>query len=188
MKGISGIALVLLLAGCASGSKVVADTGKPSGSPAHTSASDVPADPNESIYEQMRAGAFQYGSIIDGFGDEIALTLKLKPLAKGDQKDAIENLLSILDSAGGSLEDFQDAPTKESVAQDFKSADDRRLKAIDGGNDALHLIREAQGSLEDLSGLNSSQVNELAKMLDLSEQDLIEAIEAWGGKAEAPDN
>lgn len=145
-----------------------------------------PKDPAEKVYEQFRSGAFQYGSIVDTLGEAIAKAVEAKQSASGAAKDALDEVLSILDSAGAALEDFQEAPPAEKEFKDnFAKYDDIRLKAIDAGNDALHLLREAKSVFAAYKSDTKNDLNTTTEgLVDLAESDLKEAITAWGGTPE----
>ena len=80
-----------------------------------------------------------------------------------------------------------EAPTLEAFESRFGEFDDRRLAAIVSVNDAMHELRDAQGTLASLAetakGM-ASELDRLAQRLLAAESDLLSALEAFGGKDE----
>ena len=95
-----------------------------------------------------------------------------------------------IDSAGEGVAEFgDDPPSKSEIEKSFGTYDEKRLKAIEAANDALHDLREALGILESLSGGENAEVVRIAlqvkSLLAVAIDDVWGAIEAFGGEPEA---
>lgn len=180
-----GLVFLVILAGCGGAKETSLPDGKSSGSSGTSS-----ADPVEVGYEQVRAGSFQYGAVVDTLGEAIERCLKVLDTAKGPAKEATEDIRDALDSAGAAIEAFQEAPAdKATYEKNFKAEDEKRLKAINGGNDALHLLGEAREIMSSYEqDLGKPVDKELADLIQLAIDDLSEAIVTFGGKVETEES
>lgn len=148
-----------------------------------------PSDPDEALYEMCRKGAVQ----LDGAADTIAETLqtakKVKPFASGSATEAMDEVISMIDSAGAGIADYtMPVPVKEEFLATARDQDERRLKAIEVSNDAIRDLKEAGGILDSLAqnaqGTFKKGLVEIDELLDLSLRDMYDAVEALGGKVE----
>lgn len=123
---------------------------------------------------------------MDTLTEALDRCLALRKSAKVPAKAALEEVRDALDSAGAAVEDFQLALAEEAeFEKNFKAEDERRLKAIDGGNDALHILGDAQAVLGSYShDVGKPLDQELESLIQLAMEDLKEAIQAYGGKVE----
>lgn len=169
MRRLLGLILLLGLIGC--GGPKASDV--PSGAQPTASAS-------ESWYERTRSGTFQLGSVLSTIQEAFEASETSTKAAKGDAKALWADVTDALDTAGASLEPFTEFNLSESdFDKDFVAQDDKRLKAIEAANDALHPLDDAAEALGELS--DGQQVLELVR---LAQDDLKEAIETLGGKVE----
>jgi hypothetical protein len=148
--------------------------------------------PEEQLYEQLRSGSFQLDAAAGSIEDTLeAAKSAHKALAKyAEAASAMQDVIEYLDSAGEGVAEFGDGtPNKEDVAKNFAASDDKRLKAIEAANDALHDLREALGILESLSGSENDTVAKKAlsvkALVAVAIDDVWGAIEAFGGEPEA---
>jgi hypothetical protein len=102
-------------------------------------------------------------------------------------------VVDFVDSTGAAIaEHVEDPPARERVAAEFGAFDEKRLKAIAAGNEALRDLREALGVLEGLASGEDAKVAQLAlevkSLLAVALDDLWGAVEAYGGEPEASDD
>ena len=172
MRWLALALLILLACGCG---------GRHEDPPA---ANQPPASPEDALYQQLRAGAFQLGAAQDSLAEALRAVqdLNVGPAARQAQQDAE----ALLDSAGASLGDFLEPPARGKIAEEFAAHDEMRVKAIEAANDALHETREAAGILRSLADEGVDGAAQAAELADLAANDLQSAIDALGGQVEDP--
>jgi hypothetical protein len=143
-------------------------------------------NPERTVYEQLRAGAFQIAGVEATIEEVLVKVNALKP---GTTAEGLQDLVDALDSVGATLADHTTEPTEPAkTAAGFAAMDERRLAAISASNDALHELEDAGGILEALrpSLGDRPEVPEIAELLQLGVEDLREAIRSLGGVVEQP--
>lgn len=148
-----------------------------------------PNHPNATLYEQLHSGAFQYDTAGDNLQDASDTLEAIKPGSDSNLAGALKDLSDSLDDAGGSIGDFADPPASEdAVKADFKTYDDKRLKAIEAGNDALHALYDAEGMIDDLKQdakySGRKDLDDIMKFLDLAIDNITGGVQSLGGKVE----
>ena len=187
MKRALGAMIFLVALGC--GAKDATST-EPPPNPSMSTATP-PKDEATTLQEQIRAGAYQIDAAMGAL--ERAMNL-VRPLAKENApalKEPLANIAEMLDSAGATIMDFNDAPSLDAVRSDFKKHDDHRLKAIEEANDARREIDEARGIVADLlqSGAPVEAKTKLQEIQDAIEEaldGLEEGIQSFGGQVDVP--
>lgn len=185
MRTVVLAALILLaLAGC--GNKDGGTQAVPPASTGAPSSSEGPKDEATALLEQLRGGAYQIDVAMGSM--EVAMN-RVRPLMAdnpAETKEALQNIADMLDSAGATLIEFNDAPTIEQVRANFKENDDRRLKAIDEADDARQEVEQARTIVSDM--LHSeppaeikSKLEEIDTAIDEALDAIEAAIEAFGG-------
>ncbi len=146
-------------------------------------------NPEQTIFEQLRSGAFQIAGV--GGTVEEALTKSRALDVKGDPQlaAAMGEFLDALDSVGATLAEHTTEPAEPAKSDpEFAKMDERRLSAISAANDALHELEDASGILDTLSQdpalANRPEVAEILGLLRLGMDDLQEAIRSLGGVVE----
>lgn len=145
-----------------------------------------PNQPEETLYEQIRAGSTQIEGVIDTLD---AVLERVKKVDSGTDKEVravVEDLKDSLDAAGATLADFAgEAPDRKTVEKQFAKYDEWRIQAIAAGNDARHEMIDAQGLADTLSETAEvSGMDDVADLLEVGIADLKDAIETLGGKIE----
>lgn len=107
----------------------------------------------------------------------------------GDLAEGLSDATDLVDSAGAGIAEYgDDPPAKEDVSKNFSAFDDKRLKAVEAGNNALHDLREASGLFESLEeeapASFQAKIAALRSLLAVAVDDLWSAIEAYGGTPE----
>lgn len=176
----------LLSMGCGSQSESV-DPQMPVGSTSASTAEKV--DPDSLVFRQLHEGTTQLDGAADTIEEALRVADSLRSSVRGAVKNALEDILEYINSAGETIADFTiPPPSREDFDAHFAQFDDRRLKAIDAGNDARHEIREALG-IADALGQDQSipkhkEFDQLADLLSVAASDLADAVIALGGKVE----
>lgn len=111
------------------------------------------------------------GSVADA--REAALAEQAK--AKGERRQALDEAVALIDSAGASLADYSEAPAESDPA----ALGRWRKQAAEAAGDALIDLGEARGIVESLGDSAT-----LAAIVQVAEDDVREAVEGLGGKAE----
>jgi predicted outer membrane protein len=182
-------AVVVFALGCAQKSP---EGGSPPNDAPATSTS-APKDASAALYEQLRAGAYQVDAAMGAM--ERAMN-EVRPLAQDkpeETKEALQTVADLLDSAGATVVEFNDAPTEKAVKADFSGNDERRLKAIEETNDARQDVDTARGYVTDLLASEPPQdvrakLEEIDDAIEEALDALEAAIEALGGKVEDGDS
>lgn len=147
-----------------------------------------PADPERALFEQVRSGTYQINAAMDSIEEARKTAKEMAARETGQTQHALLTIASNLDDAGGTLSDFADDPPPiEKFKSDFATQDDRRLKAIDGANDALDAVHDAQDLVEALLKSNppepeKTQLSEADSALDGCVEAVEDAIKTMGGK------
>lgn len=141
-------------------------------------------------HEQYRAGVFSLSIAQESLATalEAVQALRDQMPAGTEVREGLSAVAESVDGAGANIADVPtEAPTLDQFEARFSEYDDRRLAAITAVNDALHELRDAQGTLADLAESAKGMVGELDRLsqrLDGAEADLQSALEAFGGKDE----
>ena len=116
----------------------------------------VPLPPSVDAVAGMREAdaeaAYSLDAASEAIADALTATRKLAPAVGGDAKDALLDVAEMLDSAGATLADHDEPPPDlETYRKAQAEGTEERRKALDAALDALHELRDAQGTLDDLS-------------------------------------
>ncbi len=172
------VSVASLSVGCGCGSK-------PEERPARAVVKINPDKPEDTLFEQMRAGAFQFTGVIETLDAAVGKLKDVKPGSDAALKAGLEELTEAIDAAGAALADYTDEPDRARLAKKFPEYDERRIRAIGDANDALHNLDEAAGIATTLaSDKNLDELNDVADLLDLAIEDIKDAIASLGGKVE----
>lgn len=171
----------LAIAGCgdkgaAPGAGTASNTGTEASAP-------EPKDEATALLEQLRGGSYQIDVAMGSM--EVAMN-RVRPLAAQnaeETREALQNIADMLDSAGATLIEFNDAPTLEDIRANFKQHDDHRLKAIEEADDARQEIEQARGIVADM--LNSQPPADVKATLDEIDTAIDEALDAIEAAIEA---
>lgn len=146
-----------------------------------------PTRPEDTLYEQLRAGAFQLTGVIETLDAAIDKLKEIPPQKNAETKAALADLAEAVDAAGALIADYTDEPDRVRLGKVFPEYDERRIRGIDAANDALHELEDGASVAADLmQAINLPALQEVADLLDLAISDTKDAIEALGGKVEAP--
>ena len=182
-----GIVVCLLVIGCSK--NAVNDVAS-----AQTKKVSIPANPEQALFDQVRAGAYQIGSAIDSIATVRKTVRDMAAKEKGATSQALLKIADQLDAAGKALSDFsEDPPALEQFKKDFAGQDDKRLKAIDACNDSLDDLNEAQDILSALLDSHppepeNTQLTDADSALDECTQAVEGAINTMGGKVTNSDD
>lgn len=151
---------------------------------AETSYGREPDNPDAALEEQLRQGAVQMTAAGDSIQSALDEAKRVASKLSGDAKEAAQDVVDFLDSAGASVADASaDAPDEDAVKKDFAAADDERKRRIGIGNDAYRDLEQALGTVNDLRELLEG-LGTLHDLVTLAVDDLGDAIEAFGGIVE----
>lgn len=146
------------------------------------------SDPNAALFEQLSSGAYQSSAAIESLDRATNQATELKEKVPAEElKIGMDDVIALIDSAGATLAEFAEQPESEAaVEKEFNLFDERRLKAIEAGNDALMDLREAVGVIESmaegLTGMRQVEAEKLRGALLEAMDDVAGAIEGFGGK------
>lgn len=175
--------VALVLTGCSGPSSAPKPAAQVSAAPAPVA---PPADPAKALYEQVRAGVYQYGAASDAIDDALDTARDLAKTADGDAKQSLLDVVDFLNDAGGSLGDHTDDPKLEDFRQDFAGRDDERKKAISDGNDALEGLLQAQNTARDLVKAAPAPLKDdtqdMLDNIDTAVDAVRDGIHAYGGE------
>lgn len=145
-----------------------------------------PTKPEDTLYEQLRSGSFQVGGVIETVEAALEKLREVKPGKDAELKGVVGEVKDALDAAGAALADYdEEPPPRKDVDARFAELDDKRIKAIDAANNALHDLAEAEGVAEEVGGSKSvGALTDVADLLLVAIQDLQDAITTLGGKIE----
>lgn len=135
------IAFAIVLGGCGSGN--ASPQGVNGGSAA-------PPDAAHQLYEKLHAGAYQLDSALDNLQQARTALTNIVSDQGGETKEALLNVLDMLDSAGETLGQYNVSPELSEIQKDTAAAEKRRSHAADEAIDALREIREARATLNDM--------------------------------------
>ena len=186
---VSRSALLLCLV-CLVGCSKPATTQSVSTAPAKA---EVPKDPVQRLYEQMRSASYQIGASLDAI-EEIRKTAKeMAAQQAGLTKEALTAVGVKVDAAGKLLAEFgSEPPALEQFKSDFAAQDERKLETIDAANEALDDLLDAQDVVGDLLDSHppdpaGSQLDETDSSLETAVQAIQDAIKTMGGRVTASD-
>ena len=141
------------------------------------------------LYEQVRSGHYQLHSALDPL--ETA-TLAAKDLADGQDdpqtKKAVLTLQQDISGAGSAIADYtEDPPSYDEFAKQFDEQDDDRLKAIDGCEKAITMLRDASSSSEDMLASGppaeeSKKLGEIKEAVSSAQSAIEDAKKTLGGR------
>ena len=147
-------------------------------------------DPTADLYQKMRTANNDVEVSLEDLDDGLQKSKALAAVAGGDAGKALKNVADLLDSAGESLSDVEDAPASlDEFKKDFSAYDEKRLKSIDAAIGALQAVDSAADILSDLeANVPPARKEDLTKISDDTDEaddDLREAITLMGGKIPA---
>jgi len=146
--------------------------------PASNGTTGTPPSGNSAqlLHEKLHAGAYQLDSALDSLQQARAALNDIVAEQGGDTKEALLNVLDMLDSAGETLGQFNVSPDLAEIQKDVAEADKRRLHAIDEASDALREIREARATLADM--LESGPPKKEKAALEKADDSMMEGLDA----------
>ena len=127
------------------------------------------------LYAQLRAGAFNLDSAANSLQTALESARKLLKEADGDPKQALLDLVALVDDAGEAISDDTIAPTPEEVSKDPKGHEQDRLDAIEHASDAMNSVAAASAISGDLAQSAPEELRPDAEVLDKS---IVEALDA----------
>jgi hypothetical protein len=162
-----GILVVLAFAnfGCGSASK--ADSPPSTARAAESTGSK--------LYTQLRAGAFNLDAAATSLESALQTSRKLLKEADGEPKQALLDLVALVDDAGEAIADDTTAPTSDEVEKDRTGHEKDRTDAIEHANDALKSVAEAATISGDLAQSAPEELRADAEALD---KNIVEAQDA----------
>lgn len=146
-----------------------------------------PADPVVAQREDDAQAAYGLDSATNTIEEAMAATKRLAPIAGGDAKEALLDVAEMFDSAGATLADHNDEPPPiEEYRHGTVERASERKKALDDALDALHELRDAQGTLDDLAqnvpAEHKPALGLIQQQTDEALDDVEGAIKRLGGK------
>ncbi len=149
-----------------------------------------PATDEKALYEGVRSGYFQLSGVQATLEQAVGEVTGLSTKGDANLASVVTDLREALDSAGAGIADYTDEPPPfAEFSKDFAAQDEKRIRAIDAANDALHELEDASGLVSDLLGeskyAKNASLGDLADVIQLAIDDLTEAINSLGGKVEA---
>lgn len=150
---------------------------------------ELPADPDEALFTMCRSGTVQLNGAADSIEETLKVAQKVVPFTTGESQRAFEEALELINGAGAGIADYTTPiPSLEEFKERLEEMDERRLKAIEAGNDAIRDLKEAAGILDSVATAAKDPVKqgarEVVELLDVCVQDLYDAVEALGGQVE----
>lgn len=195
MKPWGWLALATMFAGC--GERPATSTPSPSGQPGPVAQAPKidpvpeaePDNPDRALYELCRAGTVQMNGAADSVEETLQTAKNVVPVATGETARGLEEAIELIDSAGAGIADYTaPVPGMDRFPEVALEQDERRLKAIQAGNDAIRDLKEAAGILESLTQGTKDVVlkglTEVLELVDVCIRDLYDAVEALGGRVE----
>jgi len=160
--------------------------GAPSVVAAPPVAKAAPVDPATALYENMRTANNDIDVALGDLEEGMKKAKQLAPTAGGDAQKALNNVATLLNSAGEALSDYDDVPpTLDEFKKEFASYDETRLKCIDAAVGALQQVGSATDILDDLAAnvpaSRKDPLDEIANDADEAQDDLRAAIKLMGG-------
>lgn len=152
----------------------------------------APPDPEATLYANMRTANNDIDVALQDLEDGMKKAKSMAPSAGGQAKTALNNVASLLNSAGEGLSDYDDVPaTLDDFKKDFAAQDENRLKGIDAAVGSLQQVDAAADILDDLSAnVPADRKEALGEISDDSDEaidDLRAAIKLMGGTVPAED-
>ncbi|HRI44220.1 MAG TPA: hypothetical protein PLL78_12470 [Fimbriimonadaceae bacterium] len=148
-----------------------------------------PPNPEQALYELCRAGTVQMNGAADSIEETLQTAKSVLPIATGDAVQGIKEAIELIDGAGAGIADYTaPIPGMDRFPEVAAEQDERRLKAIQAGNDAIRDLKEAAGILESLVQSTAATlrkgIGEVIELVDVCVRDLYDAVEALGGRVE----
>jgi ABC-type transporter Mla subunit MlaD len=145
------------------------------------------ADPAEAEYKKMRTADNNVDASIEELDDAVQGAKTLAPKAGGDAKQALGTVVSLLNGAGETLDDYDEAAdTLEEFKKEFAAQDDRRIRNIRVSNEALSKISDAYDILGDLTanvpGQYKDDLKQISDNVDQAQSDLQDVVTGLGGQ------
>ncbi|RYG38429.1 hypothetical protein EON81_03695 [bacterium] len=106
--------------------------------------------PEERLYTALRAGTYQTNAALEAIREASDHAKPLSEAAEGEAKEALLDLLDLLDSSGRLLADHVEEPDRGKVAKEFNASDDERLSAIEDLGRAQDELTDALETAEEL--------------------------------------
>ena len=131
------------------------------------------------LRERDAQAAFGLDAASSSIADALEATRALASRAGGDAKEALLDVAAMLDSAGATLSEYGDPPPAlATFRKDEAGMAAARKKALGAALDALKELRDAQGTLDDLSGNAPEAVrDDLAEVGDRTDE-AIDSVES----------
>ena len=150
-------------------------------------ASPPSADPVASRRDEEAQAAYSLEAAISSIADARTGTKRLAPIAGGEAKEVLLDVEDMLDSAGATLAEHDEGPPP--LAEYRKVASERsaeRQKTVNDALDALHELRDAQGTLNDLAqnapAERKAPLREVQAQTDEAIASVESAVTRLGGK------
>lgn len=140
------------------------------------------------LHSQLSAGTYAVNAALDSIEQSLQAASELIPKAPA-LEEPLNEVKELINASGEVLGEFvEDPPPIETIEMRYAEFDERRLKAIEAGNDAMHNLNEALGILESVKDTIPQEAAadsfDLEGVLAAAVDDLIGAIEGFGGKVE----
>ena len=167
--------------------------GKASGPAALTPSSKPSVDPVVAHREADEQAAFSIDAACASIEEAQKDTKKLAPIAGGDAKEALLNVAEMFDSAGATLADHNEPPPPiEAYRKEESERASERQKAVTDALDALHELRDARGTLDDLAETvpkeHAKPLEDIRSQADEAIDAVANAITRLGGKVPPEDD
>jgi hypothetical protein len=133
--------------------------------------------PKPSLYGRLRAGAFNLDSAQTTMEDGLVIARRLLKAAEGDPKQALQDLVDLVDEAGEIIADDTIAPVEADVAKDPVKYEKQRSEAIANAADAEKSIGSAAAISESLVQSAPEELRTDVEALDRSIQEAQAALQ-----------
>lgn len=148
-----------------------------------------PVEKKDELYEQLHGGMFAIGAAVEKVGNALDLAKRMEGKAAAEDKEALKDLIAVLDDTGASLADYGgEGPTEDEVKGDRKKYTAKRLNLIELLNETLRDLREQEGVAAGMEQMTAeplkSQAGKLNKLMGEIVDDLVGALEEMGAKEE----
>jgi len=178
------VALLCFAFGCSKPTTVV--------SPQPPKTPTTSASPNRALFEQVRAGRYQFSLSADELANAYTTVRTLEKLFKGDDLTSVRDAAELIDGAGHRVVDLaEDPPTLQDVDKNPKAFKEWRERAINDANDSIFEIRQAEsvllGMADFAKGENRSALIRVHQVVDEARDGLEVAIDAMDGTVEPYD-
>lgn len=162
---------ISLMSGCAKN-----DTVPPASSAVVSGPPPEPTDAAGTLHEKLHAGAYQFDAALDSLQTAREALQAIVDDQGGDTKEALLDILDMLDSTGDTLGEYNVSPELDEVKKDVAASEKHLKTAIDDANDALRELRDAHGNLGDMLASDPPAKEKTA--LEKADGAIAEAIDA----------